>query len=336
MRQRRPEPGNERAERSCLEEYFQHSTLGGAGKRRIAARQRKSAINHFVGVNFLSRQQLQGRFKPPATRANQRDFVDDGGSHVDLYGIVNCRLANDRAARPRHSNGLLESSGRSGCVNNDVVSRRGEPSCDFAGDAGAFRNPEFLPMPTELMNLCAVRREGLRDQESEFPVTQNCHSRALWNLDLIQNFARGGDRLRKDGALIPHGARDLAEILFGQREELGEGAGMLDDPEDTSMGAVTLQTSTTPVAFLTSEIDFSDDALPDPFGGVRLYDIGDEFVSRASAKPVIAALQLQVGVADSRQSQAQQCITLGPFRLGRFPNFNIPALEMNRDHVESE
>jgi len=102
------------------------------------------------------------------------------------------------------------------------------------------------------------------------------------------------------------------------------------------MGAMPLQAAMAPVAFLTSEIDFPDDALSDPFGGVRLYDIGDEFVAGASAKPVIAALQLEVGVADSPQSQTQQRITLGPFRRGRFPNFNIPALEMNRDHVESE
>jgi len=80
---------------------------------------------------------------------------------------------------------------------------------------------------------------------------------------------------------------------------------MPDDSEDSAVRAMPLQTTPAPITFSTGEIDFSDYALSDPSSRLCLYDVRDKFVSRASAKPTVSALQFQISVTDSTQSQSQ-------------------------------
>lgn len=91
-----------------------------------------------------------------------------------------------------------------------------------------------------------------------------------------------------------------------------------------------------PIAVAASQIDFAYDALADPFRGFGVDDVGDKLMSGASAKSVIASLQLQVRIADAAEAQPQQRVTLGRAGACGLSKLDLSILQMNPNHVGTE
>ena len=69
-----------------------------------------------------------------------------------------------------------------------------------------------------------------------------------------------------------------------------------------------------PLARAASQIDLADHTPADPSAIIRRDNFADELVPRRSAKTVIAALQLEIGIADSAAQQPDQSESFGPAR----------------------
>ena len=106
------------------------------------------------------------------------------------------------------------------------------------------------------------------------------------------------------------------EVALGQGEEFGERAGMLDDAQHGAVGAMASQTLAAPLALRAGQIDLAHDALADQAGRIGLHHLGDEFVAGRAGEAVVAALKLEIGIADAGGQQAQQRKALGARRRG--------------------
>ena len=80
------------------------------------------------------------------------------------------------------------------------------------------------------------------------------------------------------------------------------------------------------------EVDFAHHAAADKRGRVRLHDLADEFVSGNAAEAVIAALQLEVGVADASEQKPDQREAFGALRTGRRSNGDDAVFEIHGSH----
>src|ERR1700674_489048 len=132
---------------------------------------------------------------------------------------------------------------------------------------------------------------------------------------LLENFARGGERLGEDRRLIGNAFGYAMQIHNGQREAFGERAIVADDSQHAPPCAVRRDSPAAIAAFLaeaqtrTRQINFADDAPPDPGTIFRARDADDfahKFVSERAVKIVIAAQNFDVGVADSSEANAHE------------------------------
>jgi hypothetical protein len=96
------------------------------------------------------------------------------------------------------------------------------------------------------------------------------------------------------------------QIALGQSQEFAERTGLLDDSKHGARRAMASQPAGAPLAFAARQIDLANHALADPSPVVRVDDFADKLVARRTAKAVITALQLEVGVANSTEEQADQ------------------------------
>src|SRR5580658_7197321 len=98
------------------------------------------------------------------------------------------------------------------------------------------------------MHLRAVRRQDLRNQQSQFSIAENGHASSLRHSNLIQNLARGGYRLDKYGLVVGDPRRNRTQILERQRQKLAKRAGMLHNPQHRAMRAMPAQIPSAPFA----------------------------------------------------------------------------------------
>ena len=109
------------------------------------------------------------------------------------------------------------------------------------------------------------------------------------------------------------------QVYDGQREVFGECAVVADDSEDAAPLAVRRNAAPAISAWVTEsqsgarQINFAGDAAADPGAILRARDADDfahEFVAERAMKIVVAAQNFDVGVADSREADADE----GPAR----------------------
>ena len=142
----------------------------------------------------------------------------------------------------------------------------------------------------------------------------------MFYIDLIEDFACGGERLHENGLFVRDGIRSLVQISHWEREVFGEGAVVIDDAEDGAPGAVCFQSAEAEFAerFVAvggaGDVDVAGDAAADPAGLLLLDgrswlaaiayrdDFADEFVAGDAAEVVVAAEDFDVGVADAGEA----------------------------------
>jgi threonine synthase len=93
------------------------------------------------------------------------------------------------------------------------------------------------------------------------------------------------------------------------------------------------QPSLTPLAMPASKINFAHYALANPSRIIGGYHLADEFVPGSSAEAVIAALQFEIGIADTGAKHADQGKSLGPPRARPPAHRDYAAIKTNRDHI---
>ncbi len=153
------------------------------------------------------------------------------------------------------------------------------------------------------------------------------------NAHLVQYLAGRGQRFDEDRFFRWNLARHSPQISLRQRQEFAKRARLFHDAEHRAGRTMPSQSARAPLAFSAGQIDFADHALADPAPIVSLHHFSDKLMPRRPAKAVIAALQLDVGVADSAIQQADQSESFGAARPRLFAHQNLAILKTNRDHI---
>jgi len=109
--------------------------------------------------------------------------------------------------------------------------------------------------------------------------------------------------------------------------------GVLDDSQHGAVGASGVPSPGAPFAMRAGEVDLAGHAPAAERGRVRLHHLGDELVAGRSGEPVVAALQLEIGIADAAGQQAQQCEPLRARWNGQGAGSDGAILQVNCEHA---
>src|SRR5947207_9142956 len=157
-----------------------------------------------------------------------------------------------------------------------------------------------------------------RDELSKFAISEHRSFTKLFYVQLIENFASRCERLDEHSRLVADRIGNYVQTFKRQGQIFGECAIMRHDAENLAPLAMPRKAAfAKPANRLKSQraarnVNFSSDALADPAFLHRGGNLGcvlnfaDKFMSRRSAKIMIAAQNFNIGVADTRHSQAYQ------------------------------
>ena len=166
----------------------------------------------------------------------------------------------------------------------------------------------------------ARRAQDARDQLCELAVAKHACLAVRADVDLSENFTRRGERFGEHGRVIRDARGHAVQINDWQRQEFGEGAIVAQDSKHTSPLAMRGNSPAAVAAHLlppvmtksqasARNIDFTDNAPPHPVliaCSGDPHDITHEFMAERAVKIVIAAQDFNIGIADTRQANADQ------------------------------
>src|SRR5262245_40425597 len=113
-------------------------------------------------------------------------------------------------------------------------------------------------MTTEQLHGETFRVQYLSDQQAQLSVTEHGNSCTPWNGRLIQNLTRCCERLDEYGDLGRNRRWNHMEIHFRQGQKLTERAIMPNDSKHLAIGTGASETTSAPITFPASQIDFTD------------------------------------------------------------------------------
>ena len=105
------------------------------------------------------------------------------------------------------------------------------------------------------------RAQHLRHQQSHPAVADDRHTRLRIDGHLLEDSARGRDRLGKYGRLVVHGFRNRVQVDRRQRQVFGKRAVALANAYDIAVSAMLLDSARAPVAVPAPDVDFANDNL---------------------------------------------------------------------------
>jgi hypothetical protein len=156
------------------------------------------------------------------------------------------------------------------------------------------------------------------DKLREFAIAEDGCFAELVNVQLIEDFARCGERLNENGLFIADGIGKWVEIFEREGQVFGKGTVVIEDAEHGAPGAMSLEAAPTkradgpqPVGGA-RDVDFSCDPATDPARSLVRGDtadfgnLADEFMAGSAAKRVVSAQNFEVGIADSGKTYANQ------------------------------
>jgi hypothetical protein len=97
---------------------------------------------------------------------------------------------------------------------------------------------------------------------------------------------------------------------------------------------VAAQSPRAPIAPAARKIDLADNPLPRELSIIRFDHLTHELVAWRSAESVIAALQLEVGIADAAVEQTYERESLRPARHRNAAGLDAPVLYINGSHEQ--
>ena len=182
------------------------------------------------------------------------------------------------------------------------------------------------------MNTVTARLQYLGDETPELSVTAQPHLFLGRNGNLFQDLAGGGQRLGENRVLGGDGIRQHVQVPLRQREQLAENARVFHNSQHGAMRAVAAQFAPAPLAAAAGQIDFADHAPAHQRAIVRFHHHADELVPRCAAKTVVAALELEVGVADAAAQQADEREASGAAGRPAPPHLDAAVFQVNGEH----
>jgi hypothetical protein len=104
------------------------------------------------------------------------------------------------------------------------------------------------------------------------------------------------------------------QIAFRQQQVLSEGTRMFHDAEYAAIGTVPAESASAKITSATSQVDFTRNALANKGRRISFDNFANELMAGRSTVIVVAALQFQIGVADSRNKHPDKGESLWPAR----------------------
>jgi hypothetical protein len=170
-------------------------------------------------------------------------------------------------------------------------------------------------MTPKVVHSYAVRLQDLRDQQTEFAIAQHGHFPAPRDLHLIEDLAGSRQWLRENSTLNGKAHGYDVQVSFGKSQKVAKRAGVFQDAQHGTPRAMPAESPRAPFAVPAGEIDLTNHALADQRGRIGFHHLADEFVPRHAAKPVIAALKFEIGVADAAEQKTDQRESLRALRV---------------------
>jgi threonine synthase len=183
------------------------------------------------------------------------------------------------------------------------------------------------------MDLHAVRFQDLADQQAQFSIAKNCNRRALRNFHLVENLARGCQRLDENGMLGSNCSRHTAQITLRQRQEISKCPRMLYDAQHSALRAMAPKTTLAPLAFFARQINFANHALTNPRRIVRFNHLADEFMPGDPTETVVAACEFKIRIANASVQQLDQRESFRTPGTLLISNLNFVIFETNGSHI---
>ncbi len=134
-------------------------------------------------------------------------------------------------------------------------------------------------------------------------------------MDLFRNFQGRGQRLGEDGKGVGNICRHRMQIGQRQGDILRQTTGLVPDTQNPASRTMAAQTLPAAIAMTAAEVDFTHHPPPHPIrcgGGDHL---ADEFMSQNATVISIAPGNVDIGLTDTGQTDADQ--GLPGLRLGR-------------------
>ena len=283
------------------ENYFQDTRPGSLGECGQRFREREAAGDHRVYVDLMLPQQFDRGSKATAARSHEGDFINDHGRGIERYFAMNSRFENDRSARASHAYCLPETGSGTSRFDNKGIFRGWRIIRNANARAGAAGDFELAFMMAKYCNVRSMRAKSLGNEEAKLTIAEQRYFGAGCDRNLIEDFACRGEWLNEYRFLVRDLFGNRIEIAFGQGQIFGESAGMFYDAEHRAIQAVPAEANGAKFAMAAGKINFADHTLVGCNHQTR------KFVARNATKSVVAALKLQVGIADTRAQHADQC-----------------------------
>jgi hypothetical protein len=151
------------------------------------------------------------------------------------------------------------------------------------------------------MHTHSIGFQDLRNQQSQFPIAKDGDFLSGGYADLVQDFACSSQRLDKHSMVGRHFGRDFMQVRLRQRQNFSKRSRVFDDSKNPSTRTVAPKPAVTPFAAAARQVDLTYNTAPDPTPVIGLDDLPNELVTGGSRESVIAALQFDIGIADTRK-----------------------------------
>jgi hypothetical protein len=165
---------------------------------------------------------------------------------------------------------------------------------------------------------------GHRAEQAEFTVANNGDARFRSDRDLLADSVRSSERLGEDCFNIGYRSRYGDQIRRRQTQEFRMCSIAAVDTEDGACRAMSRITRHASIAFAATGVDLTDNPLPNHLRmRVACLNDSDELMTDRSVESGIAAHDLEIRVADSRQLDSHKALA---FRFGSRNIFHGDAI----------
>ena len=275
------------------------------GRDRVG--ERVARLHQRPGVDAARGEQRDRRRERPAARADDRDLVHDEARQVHLRLAVVGALQHDRAAGAHGASGELEAVRVPRALDDQVGAARLDPVGGGRRDPAGGEEGQRSRAAADDEQLAARHGQRLRDEVAELARADHHDRVAGRDLHLLLQLEGRGGGLGEDGHVVGHRVRHGVQVLDRQPEVRREGPVPGHDAQHGPLLAVRAPAGPAGRARAAGGVDLAGDTAADPLGrAARRLDRAHELVAGHARVGVVAAHELQVGVAHARDAHAHE------------------------------
>jgi hypothetical protein len=144
-----------------------------------------------------------------------------------------------------------------------------------------------------------------------------------------------GERLGEDRAIVVDVVRHRDEAALRDREPFGERPRPSGDAEHGARGTMMPAAANAVLTCAAARVDVGDDPAADPGRVLGLLHLPDELVTRYATEAHVAPGELEIGVADARDPDADERLARAPHRGSMIGDDARTGVEDEREHAAS-